>query len=676
MTKRRVYEIAKELGISSKEVIDRLVARGGDVKNHMSVVPDELIDDVIAELKRDKMQEAFQESASAPEEVEKRRLEDEAKKRSEVEAERVAQQKAIDLKTIFVPPMTTIKELTELFKVSRNEVVKQCMKLGILNVAQKVDIDVATLIGQELGLIVKLKKEETEREESLDREDAAETLELRPPIVTVMGHVDHGKTTLLDNIRKTNVTAGEAGGITQHIGAYQVSLPSGEKITFLDTPGHEAFTAMRAHGAAITDIAVLVVAADDGVMPQTVEAIDHANAADVPVIVAINKVDKDGANIDKVKSELSDHGLAPEDWGGEVICVPVSAKTGEGIDDLLEMIHIVCEMKELKANPNRQAVGVVVEARKDVGVGPMATVLIQKGTLKVGDAFLCGPTWGRVRQILNESGKRLKKAGPSTPVVIIGFSDTPESGERFYVVDNDKIARQMSEKTKTERRDEVMLAGSRRGARLEDLFKSEIKELKLIVKADVKGSVIAVRDSLEKLSTDDVTVKVIHAQAGAVNENDVMLASASDAVVIAFNLRPSTAVTRLAESENVQIRTYEVIYHIHDDIRKAIKGMLDPVFEEKVLGKAEVRETFKVPKIGVIAGCYVPEGKITRNKSARIVREGVVVYTGKVDSLRRFKEDVTEVRNGYECGIGIDKFNDIKVGDLIEIFEVVQMDQE
>lgn len=672
MSKRRVYEVAKELGVSSKDIIDRLEGRGCDVKNHMSVIPDEMVDVVINEIKNAKMQEAMEEAASTPEEVERRRREEEAELAAEIRRAEIEKQKSIEAKTVYVDPMTTVKELTDLFKTRRHDIINHLMRLGIMNATQKLDLDVVTLIGQELGFIVKPKESNEAIDDNLDPEDSEDSLKLRPPIVTVMGHVDHGKTTLLDNIRKANVTAGEAGGITQHIGAYQVSLPNQGKITFLDTPGHEAFTAMRAHGAAITDIAILVVAADDGVMPQTIEAIDHANAAEVPIIVAINKVDKPAANIDRVKKEMADHGVASEDWGGEIITVPISAKTGQGVDELLEMINLVAEMKEFKANPNRGAVGVVVEARKDIGRGAMATVLVQKGTLKIGDSFLCGATYGKVRSIVSDAGAKLKKAGPSTPVVLSGFNEVPEAGERFYAVKNERDARQMAETRKVLRREQSLLKDPKVGLRLEDLFKTEVKEVPVIVKADVKGSVIAVKESLEKLSTEEVKVRVIHAQAGALSENDVMLASASNAIIIGFNVRPSSLVEKAAEREGIEIRTYNVIYHIHDDIRKAMVGLLAPILREEVVGRAEVRETFKVPKVGLIAGCFVHDGKIVRNKEARVLRDGVIVYSGRVESLRRFKDDVTEVRNGYECGIGIEKYNDVKVGDYIEVFEVIE----
>lgn len=676
MSKKRVYEIAKDLGVSSKELIEKLLDMECDVKNHMSVVPNEIAEKIVEMIKAEKMQEAFAETALTPEEVEKRKTVEDERLKAVQDQKDLEAQEEIAAKTFYIDEFTTVKELCEIFNAKRNDIVTNLMKLGIMNITQKIDFDVATLLGQEMGYIVKLKESNEEEFSSLDTADKEENLNYRPPIVTVMGHVDHGKTSLLDSIRNTSVTDGEAGGITQHIGAYQVVLKDGKKLTFLDTPGHAAFTAMRAHGAAITDIAVLVVAADDGVMPQTIEAIDHANAAEVPLIVAINKIDKDGANIDKVKKELAEHGVAPEDWGGDIVCVPVSAKTGAGIPELLDMIHIVAEMKELRANPNRNAVGVVIEARTDKGHGAMATILIEKGTVKKGQPFICGGTSGRVRQLIDYKGKRIKSAGPAAPVVITGFSDLPEAGEKFYVADSEKIAKQHAEKRRILDREKNLTRIARSGMKLEDLFKTETKELSVIVKADVKGSIVALRDSIEQLSTEEVTVKVIRAAAGAPNENDVMLAVASNAVIIGFNVKASGDTLRVAEKEKVEIRFYTIIYQIHDDIRKAIVGMLDPVFEEIVLARVEVRDTFKVPKIGVIAGCYITEGTVTRNNKARILRDGIIIYTGRIYSLRRFKEDVTEVKFGYECGIGVEKFNDIKTGDTIEVFDAQEIEQD
>jgi translation initiation factor IF-2 len=491
----------------------------------------------------------------------------------------------------------------------------------------------------------------------------------RSPVVTVMGHVDHGKTSLLDKIRKTRVTEKEAGGITQHIGAYKVET-QGREIVFLDTPGHEAFTAMRARGAQVTDVAILVVAADDGVMPQTIEAINHAKAANVPIIVAINKIDKANANPEKVKHELAEQGLLLEEWGGDTIAVPVSAHTGEGIETLLEMILLVADMQELKANPARRARGTVIEAKLDKGRGPVATVLIQNGTLNVGDSIVAGVAYGKVRAMMDDKGKRIKKAGPSTPVEVLGFSEVPEAGDKFFVTPDDKTARQTAEGRKEQLRQSQLKSKQR--ISLEDLFnqiqEGQVKELNIIIKADVHGSVEAVKQSLEKLSNDEVHIKAIHGGVGAISETDVMLAAASNAIIIGFNVRPDTKAMQMANHEDVDIRTYRVIYDAINDMEAAIKGMLEPEYREVVVGKAEVRALFKVSSIGTIAGCYVLEGKILRNGDVRLIREGAVIYEGKIDSLKRFKDDVKEVVQGYECGISLQNFNDIKEGDIIECF--------
>jgi translation initiation factor IF-2 len=483
-----------------------------------------------------------------------------------------------------------------------------------------------------------------------------------------MGHVDHGKTSLLDAIRQTNVIASEAGGITQHIGAYQVEI-NDKKITFLDTPGHEAFTAMRARGAQVTDIAILVVAADDGVMPQTVEAINHGKAADVPIIVAINKIDKPVANPDRVKQELTQYGLVPEDWGGDTICVEVSALKKQGIEDLLEMILLVAEMRELKANPDRPAKGTVIEAKLDKGRGPVATVLVQNGTLKQGDTIIAGEVSGKIRALVNDKGKNVMKAGPSVPVEVVGFDDLPEAGDIFYVTD-EKTARQLADRRQQFRREQTLKREQR--FKLEDLFarikEGEMKDLNIVLKADVQGSVEAIQASLERLSNEEVRVKVIHGGVGGISESDVMLASASGAIIVGFNVRPDPIAKRVAEREEVDLRMYRIIYDIVDDVKKAMEGMLEPEYREVVLGRAEVRATFRVPKVGTVAGSYVTEGKITRNSEARVLRDNVVIFEGKIDSLKRFKDDVREVVSGFECGIGLERFNDIKEGDVIEAF--------
>ena len=500
--------------------------------------------------------------------------------------------------------------------------------------------------------------------------DDEKDLEKRPPVVVVMGHVDHGKTSLLDAIRSTHVTAKEAGGITQHIGASQVSL-KGEKITFLDTPGHEAFTAMRLRGAQVTDIAILVVAADDGVMPQTIEAINHARAAEVQIIVAMNKIDKPGANPDRVKQELADQGLLVEDWGGDIICVPVSALKGEGIDTLLEMVLLVAEMGDLKANPKRKARGTIIEAQLDKGRGPVATVLVQSGTLQVGDPIVAGCAYGRVRAMIDDKGRNVKKAGPSTPVEILGLSEVPVGGDLFYVAKSDKQARQVAEQMRAQGRVQ-MLGQTPNKVSLDDLFtqiqEGKMKDLNIIIKADVQGSVEAVKQSLEKLSNEEVRIRTIHGGVGTITESDVQLASASGAIIIGFNVRPDSTVKAMADNEGVDVRLYRVIYNAIEDIKAAMKGMLDPEFVEKVVGHAEIRQTFKVSGLGTVGGAYVLDGKIVRNAGVRIVRDGIVVYEGNLTSLKRFKDDAKEVATGYECGVMFEKFNDIKEGDTVEAF--------
>ena len=566
--------------------------------------------------------------------------------------------------TIAITVPITVGGFCEQADISLNTVIMALMKMGIMaNINQNLDEDTVTILADELGIsIVVAKVEEDDVEEGIeDFEDKEEDLVPRAPFVTVMGHVDHGKTSLLDAIRKTNVALGEAGGITQHIGASEVYI-NGEKIVFLDTPGHEAFTAMRARGAHVTDIAVLVVAADDGVMPQTVESISHAKAAGVPIIVAINKIDKPGANPDRVKQELTEHNILVEDWGGDTICVPVSAKTGEGITNLLEMILLQAEVLELKANPNRMAKGSVVEARLDKTRGPVATLLVDNGTLKSGQSVVVGNCYGRIRLMTDYRGKKISKAGPATAVEILGLDDVPVAGDEFNAVKDDKVAREIAESRRQKLREEVLARNA--SSTLEQLFsqiqEGEVKDLNLIIKADVAGSVEAIVSSLEKLSNENVRVKVVHTGVGTINESDVMLASTTGSIIIGFNVRPTSAVTAYAESENVQIRLYRVIYDIINEISDAMKGMLDPEFKEEVLGKVEVRTTFKVPNVGTIAGAYVQEGKVVRNAEVRLVRDGIVIHEGTISSLKRFKDDAKEVMRGYECGIGIENYNDIK----------------
>lgn len=578
-------------------------------------------------------------------------------------------------KSITVP--ITVAGLSEQLQISASNIIMKLMKLGIMaNVNQTLDEDTVLILAEELGVKIAIAKVEEElTEEGIETfDDKEEDLQARPPIITVMGHVDHGKTSLLDAIRNTNVTAGESGGITQHIGAYEVEINE-QKIVFLDTPGHEAFTAMRARGAHITDIAVLVVAADDSVKPQTIESISHAKAAGVPIIVAINKMDKAGANPDKVKKDLADNKVLVEDWGGDVICVPVSAKTGEGIINLLEMILLQSEVLELKANSNRLAMGTILEARLDKAKGPVATLLVTNGTLKSTMSIVAGTSSGRIRLMTDYKGRTIHKAGPATAVEILGLSDVPQAGDKFNAVKNDKAAREIAEQRKLKKREEIMARTS--SSSLEELFsqiqEGEKKELNIIVKGDVQGSVGAVSTSLEKLSTDNVEVNIIHTGVGAVTESDVMLAGTSDAIIIGFNVRPAAGVSQVADRDKVEIRTYRVIYDIIDDVEAAMKGMLDPEFKETVLGEVEIRTTFKVPGVGVVGGAYVTSGKVVRNEQVRLVRDGIVIHEGKISSLKRFKDDAKEVAQGYECGIGIEDYNDIKEGDIIECFTMEEI---
>ena len=572
-----------------------------------------------------------------------------------------------------IPPVLTLKELADALSIPANDIIKKLLisGAGMLNVNSELDFEKAEEIAMEFDRLVEMEEQVDVIEELLkeEEEDEADMI-VRPPVVCVMGHVDHGKTSLLDKIRSTHVTTGEAGGITQHIGAYVVETANG-KITFLDTPGHEAFTSMRMRGAQSTDIAILVVAADDGVMPQTIEAINHAKAAGIEIIVAINKIDKESANIERVKQELIEYELVPEDWGGSTIFCPVSAHTGEGITELLDMVSLTAEVLELKANPNRKARGIVLEAQLDKGRGPVATVLVQKGTLHVGDAVAIGSAHGKVRAMINDKGKRIKDAGPSTPVEILGLSEVPNAGEVMMVMDSEKEARSVAEKFIAYGR-EKMLSEAKQQLSLDDLFNQiqagSVKELNIIVKADVQGSVEAVKQSLVKLSNDEVAVKVIHGGVGAITESDVNLAAASNAIIIGFNVRPEPAAKDAATTEKVDLRLYRVIYNAIEDIEAAMKGMLDPEFEEKVTGHAEVRQIFKASGVGTIAGSYVLDGTIQRDSSARIIRDGIVVHEGKLASIQRGKDAVKEVRTGFECGLVMENFNDIKEGDQIESF--------
>jgi len=580
-------------------------------------------------------------------------------------------------KKIIVRGDMTVGETAKLLHKDASEVIKKLIAMGVMaTINQELDIETILLLAGEFGVEVEVKIVlEDDRFETLEENDDPADLQSRPPVVTIMGHVDHGKTTLLDAIRSTNVTGGEAGGITQHIGAYQVEI-NNKKITFLDTPGHEAFTAMRARGAQVTDITIIVVAADDGVMPQTVEAINHAKAAGLPIIVAVNKIDKPGADADKVKQELTNYELVPEEWGGDTIFVNVSAKQRIGLEGLLEMILLVAEVNEYKANPDKRARGTVIEAELDKGRGPVARILVQHGTLKVGDAFVAGNCFGRVRAMVNDKGRRLKEAGPSTPVEITGLTEVPGAGDPFMVFEDERKARSIADKRAITQRESDL--GTNTRVTLDDLFQhikdGEIKDLNVIIKGDVQGSVEALKGSLAKIEVEGVRVKIIHSGAGAITESDIILAAASNAIVIGFNVRPDNQAKATADQEQVDIRLHRVIYSVIEEIEQAMKGMLDPIYKEKVIGHAEVRSTFSISKVGTIAGCMVTSGKITRSAEARLIRDGIVLYEGKLDSLKRYKDDAKEVAQGYECGITLDKYNDLKEGDVIEAFimETVQ----
>ncbi|MBP3916998.1 MULTISPECIES: translation initiation factor IF-2 [unclassified Clostridium] len=676
MSKIRVYELAKELNVSSKDLINLLMEEFGvEVKNHMSVIEDEdatLIKELLGDTSNsegkkslvDEYEEELAESLNKG--VRKKK-----KTKKELEQEEVERNAEAACGVIEIGETITVKELCEKLGKPTNDVIKNLIFLGVMaGVNQEIDFSTAEKLCEKYEVLVEKKEEGTELEAFEEETDVVEeNLVKRPPIVTIMGHVDHGKTSLLDAIRHAKVTASEAGGITQHIGAYTVSL-NGEKITFLDTPGHEAFTAMRARGAQVTDIVILVVAADDGIMPQTKEAINHCKAAEVPMIVAINKIDRPGANVDRVKQELTEHGLVSEDWGGDTICVPVSAKTGENLESLLEMVLLTAEMQELQADPNRKAKGTVIEAKLDKGRGAVASLLIQNGTLNVGDSILVGSTYGRIRAMFDDRGKKIKSAGPSIPVEILGLSEVPAAGDRFIVCKDEKTARNMAEVRKQKIKADSHQASNR--VSLEDLYsqiqEGKVKELAIVVKADVQGSVEAIRQSLEKLSTDDVKVRVIHGAVGAITETDVTLAAASNALVIGFNVRPDSNATVQSEKENIEIKTYRIIYDAIEDVKSAMIGMLEPEYKEVINGKAEVRMTYKISNVGTIAGCYVIDGKIVRNSEVRVIRDGIVIFESTLASLKRFKDDAKEVAKGYECGLSVEKFNDLKEGDIIESF--------
>ena len=675
MSKIRVYELAKELRVPSKVLINVLMDEFGvEVKNHMSVIEDEdaaLIKELLAgsEANSELVAEYEAELAEEVNNAAKKKK----KKKKGSEDDNLEQ----DVEVIEIGKTITVKELAEKLNKPVNDVIKTLIFTGVMAaINQEIDFETAEKVAEKYEVAVYEKEEENTLEEFEEETDVEEeNLAKRPPIITVMGHVDHGKTSLLDAIRKSKVTSTEAGGITQHIGAYTVEV-NGETLTFLDTPGHEAFTAMRARGAQITDVVILVVAADDGIMPQTVEAINHCKAANVPMIVAINKMDREGANPDRVKQELTEHGLVVEDWGGDIIAVPVSAKTRENIDTLLEMVLLTSEMQELKADAGRKAKGTVVEAKLDKGRGAVATLLVQNGTLHMGDSIIVGSTYGRIRAMFDDSDKKIKSAGPSIPVEVLGLSEVPAAGDRFTVVKDEKTARNMAEARKEKIRQESFATSHR--VSLEDLYsqikEGSVKELSVIVKADVQGSVEAIKASLEKLSTDDVKVRVIHGAVGAISETDITLAAASNAIVIGFNVRPDNNAVAASERDGVEVKTYRVIYDAIEDIKSAMIGMLDPEYKEVVLGTAEIRATYKISNVGTIAGGYVLTGKLVRNADVRVIREGIVIFESKLASLKRFKDDVKEVNAGYECGFSVEKFNDIKEGDIIEAYtmEAVQ----
>jgi len=656
LTRLRVYELAKQVGLSSKKLISILEDLDIRVKNHMST-----LDNDTAKLVMDLIEEETGKSKKKTEKVpdKDKTLEKKSEKSKEKQP-----------KTITIPDKISVRDLGNSLEVEPVKIIKKLIDYGLMvNINAEIDFELAKKLAGEFGFKA---VEEQKDGKSLSKEeecDKPEDLKPRPPVVTVMGHVDHGKTSLLDAIRETNITKREAGGITQHIGASEVAI-NGKKIVFLDTPGHEAFTTLRARGAQVTDIAILVVAADDGVMPQTIEAVNHAKAAGVPIIVAVNKIDKATANPDRVKQQLSEYDLIPEEWGGDTIFVNVSAKTKVGIDQLLEMVTLVAEMAELKANYTCKASGVIIESKLDKGRGPIATVLVQRGTLKVGDDIVAGVAFGRVRALFNSQGKRIKEAGPSIPVEVLGLSEVPTAGDILRAVSSEREAKAIAEEQVNRQRESEFATSKKISLQqlYERLQKGEVKELNLIIKADVQGSIEALKQSLEKCSTNEVEVRIIHGAVGAVTESDVMLASASDAIIIGFNVRPDSNARKLAEKEQIDIRTYRIIYDVVDDIKAAMKGMLEPEYEEVVLGRAEVRALFKVPGVGVVAGCFVTEGKVTRNSKVRVIREGIVVYEGKIASLKRFKDDIREVVSGYECGIGIEKFNDIKEQDVLEAF--------
>lgn len=713
MGKMRVYEYAKQMNMTSKEVLTILKKMNLKVSNHMSVMDEKMIEKVqefLHQVKKEKKQpedhkvkkpqrkekpvgrsnqkkslkkgkNKLNDSKRNGREVERKGKHRDFQKRGnrkKQEQRQTTKEKQLPVlpKEIQVSGPLTVGTFAKMIRKEASEVIKKLIGLGVMaTINQEIDVDTMTLIADEYGIQVNYKEEVDESIfEEIEENDAPEDLVERPPVVTIMGHVDHGKTTLLDTIRESNVISSEAGGITQHIGAYQVEK-NGKKITFLDTPGHAAFTTMRARGAEATDITVLVVAADDGVMPQTIEAINHSKAANVPIVVAVNKMDKPEANPDRVMQQLTEYGVVPEEWGGENIFVPISALKGEGIDDLLEMILLQAEILELKANPNKRARGVVIEAELDKSRGTLATVLVQNGTLRVGEGIVAGTQYGKVRAMINDRGRRVKQAPPSTPVEILGLSDVPKAGDPFMVFEDEKKAKAIAQKRSQKELEKER--GQKTRVTLDDLFKQiqegEMKELNVIIKADVQGSAEAMKSSLEKINIEGVRVKIIHSGVGAVTESDVIFASASNAIIVGFNVRPEPNARALAEREKVDIRLHRIIYNAIEEIEAAMKGLLDPEYEEKIVGTLEVRQTFKVSKVGTIAGCYVLDGKVVRNSNVHLIRDGIVIHEGKLDTLKRFKDDVREVTQGYECGLTIENYNDIKEGDIIEVYVVEEV---
>ncbi len=699
MSKKRIYEYAKEIDVKSKAIIDELKKNNIEVSNHMQALEENDIkildkafkkqdsakkDQTTTHANTNKSSNNKQNNKQNNKPNHQQKNQKNKKQNNKKQHNQQQQQPKPEVKEtpslITYEEGITVGELADKINKDASEIIKKLFLLGVVaNINQALDTETVELICADYDIEAELEVhvDATDLENYFEVDENDADLIERPAVVTIMGHVDHGKTTLLDSIRNTRVTAGEAGGITQHIGAYQI-VNNNKKITFLDTPGHAAFTTMRARGAQVTDITILVVAADDGVMPQTIEAINHAKAAEVPIIVAVNKVDKPTANPDRVMQELGEYGLYPEDWGGDTIFVQLSAIQGDGIDDLLEMIGLVSEVEELKANPDRAAVGTVIEAELDKSRGPAASLLVQNGTLEVGDSLVVGNTYGRVRAMVNDLGKRIKTAGPSTPVEITGLHDVPQAGDRFVVFKNEKQARQIGEKRQQE--NILKQRQDSKSVSLDNLFEQmkqgEMKDLNIIIKGDVQGSVEALAASLMKIDVEGVNVRIIHTAVGAINASDVTLAAASNGIIIGFNVRPDAGAKRAAEEENVDMRLHRIIYKVIEEIESAMKGLLDPEFEEQVIGQAEVRQTFKVSKVGTIAGSYVTDGKITSDASVRIIRDGIVIFEGELDTLKRFKDDAKEVAAGYECGITIEKFNDIKEGDIFEAFKMVEIERK